>query len=226
MRKFLPTQKWLVLAMLVLTACAFMGQRGKRKYPSPADPGMRMENTVQPTIPKTPEIVDPSAGDDPHSEKDLDDEGEHRSENVFRDFPDIPQSPPDFNLNLKRLEIMRVVEGSALGKPGDYALVISGSGFVEGEGLPIVHLGDTVLLTETAVGANGAQLFAILPAEVAAELPRRNIMGLSVQNPGGLNRDPNKWVTFPLIKAAFLQELSEAKKAFFARGAYFMEIRR
>ncbi|MBL0018757.1 MAG: hypothetical protein IPP17_20595 [Bacteroidetes bacterium] len=93
----------------------------------------------------------------------------------------------------------------------------------ESERPPVVHIGDAIRLTDVYVGNRGKELFACIPPEVALQVIASDFEKISVQNPGGLNRDPGRWVPFLIQRPTFVASLETAPKATFKFGEYFLE---
>jgi hypothetical protein len=188
---------WLLPVLIVATAL-MMGQRRNHKDPSPADPGMRLYTpTPHGPKPEAPVDHDPEQGDEPDDPQD--------------DYPgEVPIQQPDKPLKVTGMEVTWIQAGSDVGKSGDYMVVLDGEGFLEAERPPVVHIGDEVQLEEVYVNRTLGELYAVLPAAVASSLSALEFIHLAVQNPGGSNLDPSRWVRFPVVKADFLQSMESA----------------
>lgn len=194
-----------------------MSQRPSRKTPSPAEPGMvladakvkKKKNGITPTIPlQDPEDPDPGAGDEP-----LDD--------VNHDEEDKPIAPPQpVSLAVRTYELARVSEGSAIGNSGDWVLIVGGQGFMESETPPVVHVGDSIHLKKTYVNATGTEIYALLTFAESILLQRMSISEIAVQNPGGMNRSPDRWGKLAVIKEEVRQRIINAPTIGFDRDRF------
>ncbi len=88
-------------------------------------------------------------------------------------------------LRVDRLEVHELAPGTDWGAPGDLLVTIHGRGFQETARSPRLELPDgTVLVGETIVGGEGAQLFAVIARQRVAELERLSFQEILVANPG------------------------------------------
>ncbi len=225
MRNKFGRRSWLIAAVL-LAAVMLIAQRPNRKNPSPADPGMQftpkkkgVTNPEQPSAP--PPTDDPNGGISAEDDKDDPNQGDMPDPNDDETPADDNLPPP--TVQVANTEIWRIGNGSDVGQTGDWMLVLRGQGFFESERPPVVHIGDAIRLTDVYVGNRGKELFACIPPEVALQVIASDFEKISVQNPGGLNRDPGRWVPFLIQRPTFVASLETAPKATFKFGAYFLE---
>jgi hypothetical protein len=213
--------------LLLLTAVMLLAQKpSHRNQPSPADSGI-LERPAKPKGPQPEMPQPPPPTDDPNGGISADDERDDPSQG---DEPDVnnDETPIDDNLppptvQVAATEIWRIGNGSDVGKAGDWMLVLRGQGFFESERPPIVHIGEGIVLTDVYVAKQGQEIFANVPAEVALQIIASDFEKIWVQNPGGLNRDPRRWVPFPIQRPSFVAGLESASKATFKFGEYFLE---
>lgn len=198
--------------MVACLPCLLTAQRVSSQWPSPADPGGVL---LRPYV--VPQKPSPDEGEEPDEEGD-DPESPARDE---RDHPYKPTAPTDPIASVTGWEMSRISQGSVIGSPGDYALVLSGEGFVVGESSPTVHLGE-VHLTQAFVSRDSKELYVILPADVIAELPGMDFQRIAVQNPGGRNRDAARWAWYPATSAQLSQAMQSAAKTIFMRSDYHL----
>ncbi len=215
----------ILLLLLLAMFLPSLAQRTRAWKPSPADHGMLLPQdirkrggTVESPIPTRPEEEDPNAGDVPVDPNDDESEGSQHDEKP-RDI----HVQPLVALQIHKVELYGIGVGSDIGKAGDKAVVITGQGFADSESSPIIHLGDEIILDQVYVSEAGRVLIALLPAEIAAGLRLRDFAQLAVQNPGGMNRDPQRWARFPLNKPQFVQDVQSAVEANFKRGEFFVQ---
>jgi hypothetical protein len=195
------------------TAASFLvDQIAVRQAFSPADPGM---NVVVEVNSATGFVggIDPNAGIEPELPNDfpIDDPQEEE---------EIPETPRA--LNVSGFEFVRLGPESVVGKAGDWALVLKGAGFYEAERAPIVHVGTDIALQDVYVNPKGEELYAVFPDSIAQYIQSVDIRRLSVQNPGGLNRDPGRWMGLDITHDDLVRACSSPRKAAFKRGNYFM----
>jgi hypothetical protein len=239
LNRAMASPKWWLLTLAVLAFGLFMAQRPSRRYPSPADPGMLLakeEKTgVSPTGPTNDnprvESPDPNAGDGPVAEDDKPSPRHSHRDYIQSDLPvkhrtrNDPPEPknPTSRIQITKLEVVRILAGSDFGKAGDWVMIFTGLGFMDGEVAPIVHLGDGQILEEVFVDPDGDTLFAVLPQSLGQQLETMTLKEVSVQNPGGLNRDPRTWGRIAVDQAALLASLKTGVQTRFKHGPYFLE---
>lgn len=218
-----------MLALMAVAACFMVAQKRSIKEDSPARYGCRI--WVQ-QVNGVMQQVDPNAGEGPpnNEENEPDPQGD-----VFRDiFNEVSDDVPSRPVNLPeptaakpliatQYEVFKIGNQSVIGRPGDYVIEFKGNGFVASEGTPILHIGEAIVLEDSHVGADGKVLSVVLPADVAADLARRDLSEFAIQNPGGLERNPARWSKMPFVKATLLSRIQGAQTANFVQGAYFLE---
>jgi hypothetical protein len=210
----LKKYKALVFSCIIMVAAGLLvTQTPVRKNPSPADPGMNIVKVVNSS---TGAVLDndPTGGVEPDDPRD---------EELQDDIP-TPESP--VSLNVSKYEFVRLGPESAVGKAGDWALVVKGAGFYEAERAPLVHLGDSIVLQEVYVDPEGDELYALLPDSVAHIIQSADIRRLSVQNPGGLNRDRGRWIGLDITHEDLVKACTSAQKAALIHGDYFLQLHR
>lgn len=203
-------QKWWMVGLALLAAVLLVAQRPNRKFPSPADPGMAFA-VIKPV---RPEIPDPSGGVTPDDDRD---------DPVDNPVEDYPVEVPRARLAVDKWDVLQIKEGSEVGKPGEWMLIVDGAGFVEGERSPIVRLGDSMVLDEVFVGKQGNELCAIISADAFSEISSQDFFYMAVQNPGGMNRLRQSWAEQPILKAEMLQKIAAAPEASFRFGTFNLE---
>lgn len=220
-------QSLALLLAMGLTVFLLVAQRKAAKEDSPARYGCRLwvsegNSALQPVDPNSgvgPGDVEEDfpANEDAHSRrwKELDDE--------IPQFPGVRPTEAPTVMGASRVEVFKIGNQSVIGRPGDYVLEFHGHGFIASEGTPLVHIGDSIMLTDTHVGAEGNLLSAVMPADVAAELERRDIREFAIQNPGGLDRERENWGRLVVIKALLLKQIREAQTRDFVQGTFFLE---
>lgn len=212
--------------VLALAVVLLVAQRKSKNEDSPARYGCRFwveipEKGLQP--------VDPNAGDGPD-----DDTRDHHGRverDIFREADDaIPDHPSNFpteapvwEFKATRYRVFKIGNQSQIARPGDFVIEFEGAGFVASEGTPKLHLGDSILLEDSYVGSDGKLLSVVLPTEVAANLDNRVIQEFAIQNPGGLERIPERWTRLPVLRAALIEQIKNAETKDFVQGAYFLE---
>ncbi|MEY3443506.1 MAG: hypothetical protein RLZZ519_1787 [Bacteroidota bacterium] len=228
---------WLIGAVL-MAAVMLIAQRPNRKNPSPADPGMQFavpkKGRTNPELPSPPPPTDDPNGGISDNDDEIDPNGGISAEEdevpTHGDMPEEPAEDKPFDLSapppplqVAKTEIWKIGNGSEVGEAGDWMLVLQGQGFVEAERPPVVHIGEDVILSEVYVAKRGQELFARIPAALAAQLKAIDFDNIWVQNPGGLNRDRKRWVPFLIQRPSFVSAMDVAPKATFKFGAYFLE---
>lgn len=176
-------------------------------------------------------VLDPNAGDEPDLDDD-DDSGDEPVKHPHHESKDhVPEDPHsnwhgaqnEVKPRVVRWHLYRVAPGSDFGVQDDWVLTLTGTGFVDGEVPPVVHLGDKITLDDVFLNQNGMMLYARVPGSLGPLLDTLKFSNLAVQNPGGLNRDPSRWGMVPIAREEFVKALHDARALKFRRGAYFLE---
>jgi hypothetical protein len=136
----------------------------------------------------------------------------------------VPKLPG--TLRVDRMDLWRLKAGTVAGKTGDWAMVLHGEGFFEAEYAPVVHLGEKITLGGTSVNADGSELYVVMPSEVMEEAKKAKFRELAVQNPSGLDRNPERWGRLAIEPRAFAAAADSAGDAKFERGTYSTELTR
>jgi hypothetical protein len=241
--------KWWLLTLAVMAFGLFMSQRPSRKHPSPADPGMWLvKEDVKPRENKDPKpsrpedgpvvdhptepIDDPNAGEGPDVDdgdvpaNDVPVDDERDDDPDLDDHGTIGDGDDDDAIQpvISGWRLLKVGNGSDFGNGNDWVLVLNGFGFMDGEVPPVVHIGEGVVLTDVFVNQRGRVLNAVVPARLQYMLDTMAMQEIAVQNPGGLNRDPSRWIRIDMDHDKFVEALKAAKPTRFKRGPFFLEM--
>jgi hypothetical protein len=211
---------WLLVPVIALTVVTLIAQSPRRKLPSPADPGLRMQ-TNRPVQPSPSNFPQDARNPIPAGPKENKDENGNSgtSDDSYGDLEPSPRS----NL-VTGFDFFEVQAGSAFGNENDWVIMLQNIGEMEGEGLPIVHLGPLLKLKQVFIDPTSRNVYALIPAPMLPLIKNSPLEFIRLQNPGGLNRDPSRWIHVPFTQREFDLKLLNVEKVRFKHGPFSLQI--